>query len=159
MAAHIRLAGRADVPALNTALRALSDVLGDTHRATDADLLRAGWGAAPVFRAQLAEGQDGVCGVALYSPAFSTRGGSPGVFVSDLWVSEAARRQGLARRLLDAVMRDAAAVWAAGYLKLTVADDNARARAFYDRLGFRPFESETNMIIDADVLIRMEDTT
>lgn len=155
----IRLGGPGDADRLNAALADLSQVLGDTHRATPADLARAGWGPAPVFRAQLAETGGEVCGVTLYSPVFSTRGGSPGVFVSDLWVDPSWRRRGLARRLLVASMRDAAAVWGAAFLKLTVADANKTAQAFYRRLGFRPAEADCNMFIDAVALTATEETT
>ena len=148
----IKLAQRDDAEALHLALSALSRELDDTHRATTEGLLAAGWGPFPVFRAQLAEEAGKPFGVALYSPVFSTVGGDPGVFVSDLWVTQGLRKTGLGRRLLSAAMRDGTGLWGATFLKLTVGQTNSRARAFYDCMGFRPALNDTNMFIDAEVL-------
>jgi ribosomal-protein-alanine N-acetyltransferase len=54
-----------------------------------------------------------------------------------LAVRPAARRTGLASRLVEAVSRRAAGMGATR-LFLEVAEDNAAARALYDRLGFEP---------------------
>ena len=54
-----------------------------------------------------------------------------------LAVRPAARRSGLATRLVEAVSRQAA-VMGATRLFLEVAEDNAAARALYARLGFEP---------------------
>jgi ribosomal protein S18 acetylase RimI-like enzyme len=153
----IRKAGAADAGRLNKALRYLSHDIGDTHGATADMLARAGFGDHPVFRAQLAEMEGEVVGAALYSPVFSTVRASAGVYVSDLWVSPAARGQGLGRRLLKAVAADAGEVWDAGYLKLAVYDDNADAQAFYDRLGFTAAGGETILTLDETGLAALKD--
>ena len=145
----IRLAGADDVGQLDTALRHLSEAIGDPHGATPDQLRDAGFGTDPAFRAQLAEAGDSVVGAALYSPVFSTVRAGAGVYVSDLWVATSVRSAGLGRRLLAAVARDAATVWGAEFLKLVVYDDNARARAFYDRLGFTASRDETMLALDA----------
>lgn len=160
MEPRIRAARPDDAAALNRALAQLSAHLGDTHKARAEDIAHGLFGPTPVARARLAEDEAGaLCGVTIYSPVFSTRYGTPGVFVSDLWVSETRRGQGLARRLLQATMSDAVDAWGATFLKLTVANDNRAAWAFYDRLGFRPADTETNMFIDADRLSGEEETT
>lgn len=144
----IRKAGPEDAEQLDTALRHLSDAIGDEHGA-DAGLLRAaGFGANPAFRALLAETNGETVGAALYSPVFSTVRAGAGVYVSDLWVSEAARGKGLGRDLLRAVAHDAGAVWNARFLKLVVYDDNENARAFYDRLGFSASQGEIILTLD-----------
>ena len=144
----IRQAGADDAERLNTALRHLSRAIGDEHGA-DPDMLReAGFGSNPAFRALLAEADREVIGAALYSPVFSTVRAGAGVYVSDLWVSEAARGQGLGRKLLQAVAGGAAKVWNARFLKLVVYDDNPDARAFYDRLGFSASQGETILTLD-----------
>lgn len=145
----IRRAETADVNALDTALRRLSDAIGDPHGATSDQLRDAGFGLHPAFRAQLAEAAGAIVGVALYSPVFSTVRAGAGVYVSDLWVADPARGAGLGQRLLAAVARDAAAIWGAEFLKLVVYDDNDRARAFYDRLGFTASRGETTLALDA----------
>ncbi len=153
----LRLAGKGDASRLNGALAQLSVALGDDHCAVPEDLERAGLGESSILRAQLAERGTEVVGAALYSPVFSTRVGSTGVYVSDLWVAQTARRQGLAQRLLRTAMADGAGVWGATFLKLTVAQDNSAARAFYARIGFRPLEEDINMFIDAKALTGVEE--
>lgn len=144
----IRRAVAEDMEQLNEALRHLSGEIGDEHGGTAGLLRKAGFGDNPAFRALLAEAGGQVVGAALYSPVFSTVMASAGVYVSDLWVADTARGQGLGKRLLSAVAEDAGAVWNAGYLKLAVYDDNDGARAFYDRLGFAPMADETIMLLD-----------
>lgn len=148
----IREATRSDAPALNAALRALSHALGDDHRACDADIARAGFGPDPAFRAIVAEGDDGLTGAALYSPVYSTVRGAAGAFVSDLWVADNMRGRRLGPRLLAAVAAAAARDWGAGFLRLTVYDDNPRAHAFYTRLGFRAHGGETSFTLDGAAL-------
>jgi hypothetical protein len=67
----------ADLVLLDRALRALSDDLGDTHRA-GLDALRAGLlGDTPAAYGLLAV-EGGVIGAVLYSPVFSTAQGAAG---------------------------------------------------------------------------------
>ena len=89
-----------------------------------------------------------VVGVSFYSPYVSTMRGMAGVYVSDLWTAEVVRGQGLGPRLLAETLRDAEAVWGARFLKLDVYHTNPDARRFYDRLGFRPADDLTKMILE-----------
>jgi ribosomal protein S18 acetylase RimI-like enzyme len=146
---NIRLARAADVDRLDAALRRLSAELGDIHRATAADLLRHGFGDDPAFAALLAEREGTIRGVVMFSPVFSTIRGATGLYVSDLWVAREARGSGLAQRLLAAAQAEAAGRWGTRFLRLAVYDDNPRARAFYDRLGFRANPRETLMTLEA----------
>ena len=59
------------------------------------------------------------------------------VVVVGLWVASVARGSDVARRLVDTALADAVT---SGFRRavLDVAHENARARAFYERLGFRP---------------------
>jgi ribosomal protein S18 acetylase RimI-like enzyme len=134
----IRPAEPGDAEALDAALAALSADLGDVHRSDAAALRAHGFGPGASFRALVAEGGGaaGFAGAVLMSPIFSTVKGGPGVYVSDLWVAPGLRGSGLGRRLLAAAAEAARAEWGARHLKLTVYDDNPRARAFYERLGF-----------------------
>ena len=73
-------------------------------------------------------------GFCLFFESFSSWDGRRGVYVQDIYVSEAARGLGLGRRLLAA----AAAISHArggGYLRLSVESENHRAQAFYRRVG------------------------
>lgn len=141
-----------DIARLNAALRDLSDSMGDTHRTSDADLAQAAFGAMPAIYAELAETDGAVVGVAVYSPLFSTTRGTTGAYVSDLWVDDALRGQGLGARLLGAVRDRAKAQWGAGFLRLAVYDDNPRAIAFYTRLGFSTAPGDIYMTLEGTAL-------
>lgn len=158
MTLRFDVAREADVPRLHAALARLSQVLGDTHRAGEGDLRRAGFGAHPAFRAVLASDGETTHGVALYSPSFSTSRGGVVVYVSDLWVDAALRGSGHGPRLLAAVLRDAQACWGAGRMKLNVYHATPRARAFYERLGFTPAEAQTEMHLDEAGCTALKDT-
>lgn len=134
-------------------LRHLSDHLDDTHRAAPEALEAALFGPAPFALGLLAE--DGT-GALLATPMFSTIHGGPGIYVSDLWVAEAARGSGLGRRLLaEALQRSP---WGTvRFLKLTVYHDNSGARAVYDRLGFQPEADDTMMLLQGAPLTSLKD--
>ncbi|MBT9244077.1 GNAT family N-acetyltransferase [Gemmobacter fulvus] len=149
---RIRRAEPGEGARLNTGLRALSAEMGDTHRATDALIEAACFGPHVALYGLLAEVGDEVQGVVAFSPQLSTYRGAIGVYISDLWVAEAARGQGLGRRLLAAVRDEAARLWGPGYLRLTVYAHNPDARRLYDRLGFTDRASEVWMVLDGQAL-------
>ncbi|MCX7299065.1 MAG: GNAT family N-acetyltransferase [Rhodobacterales bacterium] len=132
----LRDAEAMDVPAIHAILQRLARHDGAVLRATEADLLRDGFGARPLFGAILAEGDRLTLGLVLFYPDYSTLRGRPGVLVQDLFVAEVARGQGLGRRLLAAAL-EAGRVWNASYLTLLMDRGNAEARRFYGGLGFR----------------------
>ena len=148
---RLRSAVPADIPALDAGLRALSADLGDPHRAGPESLRAACFGPHPACRAILAEDPGGaLAGLALFSPAYSTMRGEAGLRVSDLWVAPGARGQGLGARLLAASATEAAGLWGAGFLMLSAYADNARALAFYARLGFAERGRERVLILGRD---------
>ena len=151
-AVTIRPAGLADVARLNTALRALSAGMGDSHRARDADLAQAGVGATPAFHALLAERGGETLGVAVYSPLYSTTRGRAGAYVSDLWVAAEVRGKRLGQRLLCAVRDRARAQWGGGFLRLAVYADNPGAQVFYTRLGFGVMQGDIWMTLEGPAL-------
>jgi ribosomal protein S18 acetylase RimI-like enzyme len=155
---QIKPAERADLPALDRALRDLSRTLGDTHRAEIDTLERALFGPAPSVWAQVAPGldsADGLRGAVLFSPVFSTVRGAAGLYVSDLWVHEAGRGKGLGAALLSSAAARAAVLWGAEFLRLAVYDQNPRARALYDALGFEPATGETVMRLSGPAFQRL----
>lgn len=131
----IRRARRPDAATLQMLLEEQAAHHGEALAAGVEALERFGFGAAPLFRALLAERGAEVLGFALYYPDFSTLRGRPGVMLQDIYVRPAARGLGLGRALLAEVMADAQD-WEAGFLTLMMDRDNATARAFYDRQGF-----------------------
>ena len=101
--------------------------------ATEADLVRYGFGPEPAFEALVATLDGEPVGFALFYPVFSTWLGRPGMFLEDLYVRERARRNGIGRALLS---RLAAVAVERGYgrLHFNVLDWNP-AKGFYERLG------------------------
>ena len=145
----IRRAVEADAAELCELLSALSSEIGyaAAFRADAEALRRHGFGDRPMFRAFLAEGLDRALGLAVYFSEFSTLRGRPGVYLQDLYLRPDARASGLGRRLIGAVIRDAAE-WQASYLRLAAHVDNEDAMAFYERLGFRSDPRERALLVD-----------
>ncbi len=155
----IRPAGAADVPALSRMLAALSAEIGyDSPAAEDAAALAChGFGARPLFEALIAERVAQPVGLAVYFPEFSTFRRRPGVYVQDLYVAPEARGSGLGRRLIGAVLSQAAS-WQAVYLRLAVHDNNRDALAFYQRLGFQTDLNERAYWIEGTALEELAGT-
>ncbi len=132
----IRLAGRDDAATILRLIRELAayEDLLDQVRASEADILRDGFGDPPRFECLLAE-QDGVAvGFALFFHNYSTFEGRSGLYLEDLYVNERVRSLGLGRALMA---RLASLAVARGCLRLELAVlDWNPARAFYRRLGF-----------------------
>lgn len=63
--------------------------------ATEADLLRDGFGPEPYFRCLMAEWQGQVAGFALYFFQYSTWEGRPALYLEDLFVREPFRKRGI----------------------------------------------------------------
>jgi GNAT superfamily N-acetyltransferase len=101
--------------------------------ASEADLLRHGFGPDPQFEALLAFLNREPAGMALFHSRFSTWLGRPGIYLEDLYVVEAARGQGIGRRLM-ARLAAVAVERGWGRIDFHVLDWNP-ARNFYHRLG------------------------
>ena len=144
--------------AFDHALRALSNALGDPHRAGVAELQAALFGSHPSAAGLLAQSGEDVMGAALFSPVMSTSLGVAGAYVSDLWVAEAARGTGLGQSLLGAVARHAGRLWQARFIKLISYDGNSGALGFYDRLGFEAQERETVLTLTGAAFEQLRDT-
>jgi GNAT superfamily N-acetyltransferase len=132
----IRDATGADAGTIVQMIRALAEYehLLDRVRIEEADVLRDGFGPRPCFACLLAERDGEAVGFALYMTEYSTFDGRSGIFVEDLFVTEAARGQGVGRMLL-ARLAALARERGGGSLSLMALDWNP-ARAFYHRLGF-----------------------
>jgi GNAT superfamily N-acetyltransferase len=103
--------------------------------ATEADIVRHGFGPDRQFEAILAFVDDEPAGLALFHSRFSTWLGRPGMYLEDLYVVEKARGLGVGRRLmarLAAITVDRS--W--GRIDFQVLDWNP-ARDFYHRLGMQ----------------------
>src|SRR5258707_15729597 len=102
MTIEIREATAADVGTLLGLVKELAAYEKKPHavKATEADLLRDGFGPERRFEARIAFLDGQPAGFALFFADYSTWEGRPGLFLEDLFVAERARRHGGARALL-----------------------------------------------------------
>lgn len=156
----IRRAVEADAGALHEMLAALTREIGyeARFRTNIAGLVRHGFGPNPLFRVLFAERDGSTLGIAVYFPEFSTLRGRPGVYLQDLYLRPDARALGLGRRLIGAVIRDAAD-WEADYLRLTAHSVNEPALAFYARLGFQTDPQEQAWWVEGAHLAELGEIT
>jgi GNAT superfamily N-acetyltransferase len=133
----IRSATPEDVGTLLRLIRDLAEFEKLAHevRATEADLLREGFGPSPRYEALLAEEDGRALGFALYFHTFSTFEGRSGLHLEDIFVRDEARGRGIGRKLM-ARLAAIAAERSCARLDLSVLHWNP-ARRFYDRLGMK----------------------
>jgi GNAT superfamily N-acetyltransferase len=133
----IRSAGPEDVATLLQLIRELAEFEKLAHevRASEADLLREGFGPTPRYEALLAEEDGHALGFALYFHNFSTFEGRSGLYLEDIFVRDEARGRGIGRKLM-ARLAAIAAERDCARLDLSVLHWNP-ARRFYDRLGMK----------------------
>ena len=132
---RIRFATRDDVSLLLHFIRELAifERAPDAVVAREADLIRHGFGPHPQFEAILAFLDGEPAGAALFHSRFSTWLGRPGLYLEDLYVTEAARGRGVGRRLM-ARLAAIAVERGWGRIDFHVLEWNP-ARDFYHRLG------------------------
>jgi ribosomal protein S18 acetylase RimI-like enzyme len=150
---RIRAAQPADVPALMRLKRLLAEAEDSLHavRAGAADWLRDGFGPHPGFGAYVAEVGGAVVGMATCSRRIITGWNGSVVFLQDLFVERAHRRNGIAAALLARVAAFASAI-GSPIVELTVRADNAAARTFYDRAGFQPLPQCLTYVVAGSAL-------
>jgi GNAT superfamily N-acetyltransferase len=134
---RIRTATSADVALILGFIRALAEYerMLDEVVATEAQIAEALFGAAPRAFCDIAETQDGApVGFALWFYNFSTFEGRFGIYLEDLFVTEAARGTGAGLALMRRLARrcrDEGLV----RMEWQVLDWNAPTIRFYDQLG------------------------
>jgi GNAT superfamily N-acetyltransferase len=106
--------------------------------ATEAQLREHGFGETPQFEALIAALDGEPVGMALFHTRFSTWLGAPTLYLEDIFVREAARGQGVGRRLM-ARLAAIALERGWGRIDFHVLDWNP-ARGFYQKLGFGHLE-------------------
>lgn len=108
MSLHIRPAVAADAPALAELVRGLNAFHEDPlEHSTAETLVRDGFGERPAFAVLLAELDGKAVGYALFHDAYEPVYAARGVYMSDLFVAESARRTGAGRALVAAVAAEA----------------------------------------------------
>ena len=136
VAFDIRPARREDVPAIHAMIRALAEYEKLAHLciATEADLDAALFGPRPAAEALIARKDDSPAAFALFFHNYSTFLGRAGLWLEDLFVVPAHRRQGCANALLKA-LAGIARERNCGRFEWAVLDWNASAIDFYQSLG------------------------
>lgn len=132
----LRPAEPRDSGAILALVRELAEYERLTHLcvAAEEDISRALFGPRRYAEVILAEQNEQVIGFALFFHNFSTFLGKPGLWLEDLFVRPAYRRQGCGRALLKAVAA-LARERGCGRFEWAVLDWNASAIAFYESLG------------------------
>jgi GNAT superfamily N-acetyltransferase len=137
----IRPAEPADVPELLAMVRELADFEELAHlvQCTEDDLNRVLFGPEATVHDLVAVADDGsLAGHAMWFRTFSTFLGKTGIWLEDLYVRPAHRRQGLAGALL-ADLRSRTE----GRVEWEVLEWNAGAIDFYQGIGARPMAGWT----------------
>ncbi len=155
----IRPATPADVPTILRFIHelALYEREPDAVLATEADLLRDGFGPTPRFWALIAEHSAAAnepaapVGFALYFTSYSTWRGHHGIRLEDLYVTPALRRQGIGKALL-ARLAQIAIEQGCPRLEWDVLEWNAPAIAVYERLGAHILTEWRIMRLSGDAL-------
>lgn len=132
----IRPATPADIP---TILRFIHELAAyerepDAVVATEADLLRDGWGPTPRFTALIADFNGEPAGFALYFTSYSTWRGHHGIRLEDLYVTPTLRGKGIGKALL-AKLAAIAVEQGCPRLEWDVLEWNSPAIAVYEAIG------------------------
>ena len=151
----IRLAAPEDAGLVLRLIRALAvyEKAPEAVVATEADLVRHGFGPDRQFEAILAFIDNEPAGLALFHSRFSTWLGRPGMYLEDLYVVEEARGLGVGRRLM-ARLATIAVERGWGRIDFQVLDWNP-ARNFYHRLGMEHLGGWLRYGADSEVLRRL----
>ncbi len=133
---NLRPATPTDVPTILRFIRelALYEREPDAVVATEADLLRDGFGPTPRFKAIIADLDSKPVGFALYFTSYSTWRGHHGIRLEDLYVTPEHRKKGIGRALLAHLARIAVDE-GCPRLEWDVLEWNAPAIAVYERVG------------------------
>jgi GNAT superfamily N-acetyltransferase len=132
----IRPAEAPDVPVILRLIRALAEYERepDAVTATEADLLRDGFGDQKRFHVVLAEWDGAAVGFAFYFFNYSTWQGRPGLYLEDLFVDPAFRGWGIGKALLVHLARIAVEKGCGRY-QWQVLDWNEPSIRFYQSMG------------------------
>ena len=152
----IRPAEAADVPVILRLIRGLAEYerAPDAVTATEADLLRDGFGPRPLFHVGLAEWDGAPIAFAFYFFNYSTWQGKPGLYLEDLFVDPAFRGRGVGKALLVHLAR-IAVTQGCGRYQWQVLDWNEPAIRFYESMGARVLKEWLTVRVEGEDLARM----
>lgn len=124
--------------------------------ATEADLLRDGFGAEKRFHCLVAELDGVAAGFALYFYSYSTWEGRAGIYLEDLFVRPEFRGLGIGKALLAHLAGIAVAAGCAR-LEWSVLDWNQPAIDFYHRIGAKMKNEWRGMRVSGEALAALAD--
>jgi len=156
MATTIRTATAADVPQILAFIRALAtyERAPEAAIATEADLLRDGFGPKPFYFCQIAEHEGRPAGFALYFFSYSTWMGRPGIYLEDLFVEPEFRGLGIGKALLGSVAA-VAVEKECRRIEWAVLDWNTPAIDFYRAKGGEFLDEWRIVRVSGDALKRL----
>lgn len=156
MTTTIRRAVAEDVPQILAFIRALAEYEREPEAvtATEADLLRDGFGPNPYYWCLIAEQDEVPAGFALCYYSYSTWMGKPGVYLEDIFVLPKFRGLGIGKALLQRV---AAVAIEKGFPRLNweVLDWNTPAINFYRSMGAEFLDAWRNVRVSGEALKRL----
>jgi GNAT superfamily N-acetyltransferase len=153
---RVRPAAAADAPLILALIRELAayEREPDAVVATEADILRDGFGDPPRFQVLIGEHGGEPAAFAFYFFTYSTWRGRSCLYLEDLFVRPSSRRRGLGLALLRELAAIAVRercdrfVW-------QVLDWNTPAIAFYESLGARPLREWITMRLEGEAIARL----
>jgi GNAT superfamily N-acetyltransferase len=156
MATTIRTATPADVPQILAFIRGLAayEREPDAVTATEADLLRDGFGPNPFYSCLIAEYSGKPAGFAFYFFNYSTWTGRPGLYLEDLFVNQEFRGLGVGKALLQQVAAIAVEK-NCPRLQWEVLDWNTPAIEFYRAMGAEFLDEWRNVRVTGPALTRL----
>jgi GNAT superfamily N-acetyltransferase len=156
MSTTIRQAAAGDVPLILEFIRGLAtyEREPDAVTATEADLLRDGFGENPYYHCLIADSDGKPAGFAFYFFNYSTWTGRPGLYLEDLFVTPEFRGQGIGKALLARVAAIAVEK-GCPRLQWEVLDWNTPAIEFYRALGAEFLDEWRNVRMTTDAIARL----
>ncbi len=149
----LRAAEAADVPVILGFIRELAifEREPDAVKMTEAQLQDALFGTKPRAEALLAETEDGPVGFAIWFESFNTWTGRPSLYLEDIYVRPAVRKQGIGRKIFAHLAKLAVA---RDYQRFewSVLDWNEPAIKFYVGLGAEAQSDWTKYRLSGDAL-------
>jgi GNAT superfamily N-acetyltransferase len=132
----IRPATAADASLILDFIRRLAEYEREPNAvvATEADVIRDGFGPQPKYRCLIAEWHGKAAGFAFFFYNYSTWLGKPGLYLEDLFVLPEMRGHGIGKALLRKLAQIAVAEGCYG-MRWQVLEWNEPAIKFYDTLG------------------------
>ena len=155
----LRHAEAADAPVILRLIHGLAEYEKAPNEvlATEADIIRDGFGAEPMFHVVLAEWDGAPVGFAFYFFNYSTWHGRPGLYLEDLFVDPAFRGYGIGKALLVHLAQIAVEKGCTRY-QWQVLDWNEPAIKFYEAMGARVLREWLPVRIDGEGLARLAAT-